>query len=130
MTAGKLHHIEIYVSDLSKSILFWDWLLTLLGYAPYQEWNEGKSWKLEEMYLVLVQTEQEYLDTPYHRKHTGLNHLAFHAASREQLDKIAHLAKEKGVTILYPEKQPHSEDQLTLYLEDPDRIKVELVAPN
>jgi catechol 2,3-dioxygenase-like lactoylglutathione lyase family enzyme len=128
MTAGKLHHIEIYVSDLSRSIVFWDWLLTLLSYEPYQEWDEGKSWKLDETYLVLVQTEKEYLDVPYCRKHTGLNHLAFHAASRKQLDEITKLAQEKGVTILYPEKQQHTEDYYSLYLEDPDRIKVELVS--
>lgn len=34
--AGHLHHIEIYVSDLSRSEKFWSWLLGRLGYVEYQ----------------------------------------------------------------------------------------------
>lgn len=83
-----LHQVEIYVSDLSKSNEFWDWFLTELGYEPYQKWDSGISWKSGEMYLVFVQTDERFLDVPYHRSRVGLNHLAFHAKSREQVDEI------------------------------------------
>ena len=78
-----------------------------------------------------MQTEEKYLDIPYHRCGTGLNHLAFHAKSRDHVDEITNQLKEKGIPILYPEKHPYAggKDYYAVYFEDPDRIKVELVAP-
>jgi catechol 2,3-dioxygenase-like lactoylglutathione lyase family enzyme len=47
-----LHHVEIYVSNLDKSVEIWGWLLTELGYEQYQKWELGISWKYQETYLV------------------------------------------------------------------------------
>jgi catechol 2,3-dioxygenase-like lactoylglutathione lyase family enzyme len=130
--AGYLHHIEINVSDLPRSRQFWDWLLTDLGYTQYQEWVQGISWKLGPTYIVFVQTEPRYQTPPYHRRRTGLNHLAFHARSRDHVDQITIEIKHRGVAVLYFEKHPHGggPDHYAVFFEDPDRIKVELVAPN
>lgn len=129
---GLLHHIEIYVSDLERSADFWGWFLSELGYEPYQEWNGGRSWKLGDTYLVFVQAQDKYLDVPYHRCRVGLNHLAFHAASREQVDEIAVKVRSRGMTVLYEDRYPYAggENHHALFFEDPDRIKVELVAPD
>jgi len=126
-----LHHLEIYVSNLSKSIELWDWFLTELGYNPYQKWDSGISWKHGETYLVFVQAEERFMDVSYHRSRVGLNHLAFHAASREQVDQITRKLKEKGISILYKDKHPYAggDAHYAVFFEDPDRIKVELVAP-
>lgn len=126
-----LHHVEIYVSNLKDSEEFWGWFLGVLGYKPYQKWNSGVSWKHGETYLVFVQVEERFSDVPYHRCRVGLNHLAFHAESREQVDRITQQLKEKGISILYADKTPFAggEDHYAVYFEDPDRIKVELVAP-
>jgi catechol 2,3-dioxygenase-like lactoylglutathione lyase family enzyme len=126
-----LHHLEIYVSNLSKSIELWDWFLTELGYEPYQKWDSGISWKHGETYLVFVQTEERFLNVPYHRSRVGLNHLAFHAVSREQVNQITLQLKEKGINILYQDKHPNAggDTHYAVFFEDPDRIKVELVAP-
>ena len=123
-----LHHVEIYVSDLKKSSDFWGWFLGKLGYSKYQQWPEGVSWKLENTYIVFVQTREKYLDTPYHRCRTGLNHLAFHAESKEQIDEITSELKLKGVKILYEDEHPYAggKNYYAVYFEDPDRIKVEL----
>ncbi|QAS51504.1 VOC family protein [Halobacillus litoralis] len=132
MSEGLLHHVEIYVSDLEKSESFWGWFLNELGYQSYQKWNKGQSWKLGETYLVFVQTETEYLDVPYHRCRTGLNHLAFHASSRERVDEMTRMLKERGMKILYENQHPFAggEDYYAVYFEDPDRVKVEFVAPS
>ncbi|GGB41168.1 hypothetical protein GCM10011409_18370 [Lentibacillus populi] len=61
MPKGLLHHIEIYVSDLARSIEFWGWLLEELGYIPFQNWESGRSWKLGSTYLVFVQVEERFL---------------------------------------------------------------------
>lgn len=132
MKAGSLHHIEIYVSDLNKSMQFWGWLLEEeLGYDCYQRWDQGISWKLEDTYLVFVQVEDRFQSPEYHRCRVGLNHLAFHGKSRDHIDKMTEKLKEKGVTILYEDKHPYAggPDYYAVFFEDPDRIKVELVAP-
>ncbi|NWN98460.1 VOC family protein [Caldifermentibacillus hisashii] len=131
MAAGLLHHVEINVSDLNRSIAFWGWFLEELGYTPFQEWENGTSWKLADTYLVFVQTEERFLDVPYHRSRVGLNHLAFYAESREHVDNITRKLKEKGIKILYEDRHPFAggKEHYAVFFEDPDRIKVELVAP-
>ncbi|ASF39068.1 MULTISPECIES: VOC family protein [Halobacillus] len=132
MSEGLLHHVEIYVSDLEKSESFWGWFLEELGYHSYQKWEQGHSWKLGETYLVFVQTEDKYLDVAYHRCRTGLNHLAFQASSRERVDEMTKMLKEHNIKILYENQHPFAggEDYYAVFFEDPDRIKVEFVAPS
>ncbi len=128
---GLIHHIEIYVKDLEKSKEFWGWLLTEeLAYKVFQEWPMGISYILGESYLCFVQTEDQYLDIPYHRCGPGLNHLAFHVTSREFVDNITDKLKKMGIKVLYEDRHPYAggKDYYAVYFEDPDRIKVELVA--
>lgn len=129
---GKLHHVEIYVSDLEKSTQFWSWLLCEhLGYHEFQKWDGGVSYKLGDTYIVFVQTEKRFLETPYHRCRVGLNHLAFQGKSKEHIDELTHELEKRDVTILYKDKHPHAggPDSYMVFFEDPDRIKVEVVAP-
>jgi len=131
LSQGLLHHIELYVSDLKKSTDFWGWLLEDLGYQSFQKWENGQSWKLEETYIVFVQVKEPFSDNSYHRKNVGLNHLAFHASSRQHIDDMTQKLTNKGISILYTKQHPFSggENHYAVYFEDPDRIKVELVAP-
>ncbi|CEI81697.1 hypothetical protein J18TS1_38360 [Oceanobacillus oncorhynchi subsp. incaldanensis] len=131
MNHGLIHHIEIYVTNLNKTIHFWDWFLSELGYTPFQNWDGGQSWKLGETYLVFVQAEERFLDIPYHRCRVGLNHLAFHADSRRFVDDMTKRLQQRGVSILYADQHPFAggDNHYAVYFEDPDRIKVELVAP-
>lgn len=126
-----LHHIEIYVSNLSKTTRFWSWLLIELGFTLFQEWEKGISWKFGHTYIVFVQVEEKYKDMPYHRCSVGLNHLAFHARSKSNIDELTEKLAGKGISILYPDRHPYAggKEHYAVYFEDPDRIKVELVAP-
>ncbi|WP_342591593.1 VOC family protein [Paenibacillus shirakamiensis] len=126
-----LHHVELYVSNLRKSTDFWGWLLEELGYEPYQSWEDGRSWKLGPTYLVFVQTEARFLDIPYHRSRVGLNHLAFYASSQQHVDQLTSQIKERGVQLLYHDQYPYAggSEHYAVFFEDPDRIKVEIVAP-
>ncbi|MBK9333621.1 MAG: VOC family protein [Ignavibacteria bacterium] len=128
---GAIHHVEIYVSDLKKSIEFWEWLLTeKFSYMVYQKWDCGVSYKFGESYIVLVQTEDKYLVNNFNRKNTGLNHLAFHCDSKSFIDTLTAELKERNVNILYSDRHPYAggEDYYAVFFEDPDRIKVEVVA--
>ncbi len=128
---GSLNHVEIYVSSLDKTIEFWGWLLPKLGYTEKLHVDAGiANYILGETYLVFVQTEERFLDVPYHRCRVGLNHLAFHGDGKEFVDEITEELKEKGVTILYEEKHPYAggPDYYAVFFEDPDRMKVEITA--
>ncbi|WP_022794549.1 VOC family protein [Marinococcus halotolerans] len=128
---GHIHHIELYVSDLERSTAFWKWLLQDLGYHIYQQWPEGISFKLASSYIVFVQTEDRFLDVSYHRRRTGLNHIAFHARSKSHVDQMTGKLRSADVPILYEDLHPFAggNEHYAVYFEDPDRIKVELVAP-
>ncbi|QTN01354.1 hypothetical protein ERJ70_02795 [Sediminibacillus dalangtanensis] len=119
------------VSDIEASRKFWGWLLEELGYNLYQEWENGFSYKENTTYLVFVQVQERFQDAGYHRSRVGLNHLAFHAESREHVDKMTEKLTKRQVPILYQDRHPFAggEDYYAVFFEDPDRIKVELAAP-
>jgi len=126
-----LHHVEIYVSDLDRSVAFWTPFMQKLGYEP-RRWSGGMNYvKGEEAYFCFLPAPPEHLAAGYHRKRVGLNHLAFKAESRKQVDDIAAWVKTSGYATLYESKYPFAggPGYYALYCEDPDRIKVELVAP-
>jgi catechol 2,3-dioxygenase-like lactoylglutathione lyase family enzyme len=129
---GTLHHVELYVAALQESLRFWQPFLLKLGYAEYQSWNEGVSYRLADTYIVFVQAENEHIKLGYHRKRVGLNHLAFHATSRDQVDEVTAWVRASGFKLLYEDRHPRAggPDTYALFCEDPDRIKVELVAPS
>ena len=61
----------------------------------------------------------------------GLNHVAFHADSRKIVDEFhSKYLRPKGISILYGgprERTEYSKGYYSVYFEDPDRIKLELV---
>ena len=125
------HHVEINVQHLSRSKEFYGWLLPELGFSTYQEWNDGISYKNGSAYLVFTQTEEAHLDVQYHRKRTGLNHLAFWAESRTHIEHLREKLTNKRVSLLYEDKYPFAggKEHYALFFEDPDRIKIEIVSP-
>lgn len=123
-----VHHVEIYVRDLERSTAFWRPLLDRLGWTAYQSWPAGRSWRLHATYLVLVQVTDDHRRGPaYDRRRVGLNHLALHAGTPEQVET---LVRQLGVPLLYADRHPYAggPDHYAAYVEDPDGIKVELVA--
>lgn len=128
--AGTLHHVELQVLDLAASLRFWEPFLGRLGYVPYQRWALGASFRLGHTYIVLVQTEAAHGVAGFHRKRAGLNHLAFHAASRAQVDDLTAWVRDAGFTVLYADRHPHADPgNYALFCEDPQRVKVEVIAP-
>jgi catechol 2,3-dioxygenase-like lactoylglutathione lyase family enzyme/GNAT superfamily N-acetyltransferase len=126
-----LHHIEIHVAELARSVEFWGWLLPKLGYRVHQDWSQGRSWVAGETYVVFVQVEARFRRPGFHRRRTGLNHLAFHATSRAHVDALTGQLRERGIAILYEDRHPFAggPGHYAVFFEDPDRIKVEVVAP-
>jgi catechol 2,3-dioxygenase-like lactoylglutathione lyase family enzyme len=126
---GLLHHVELWVPDLTRAEREWGWLLGRLGYAPFQSWPVGRSWQLGETYLVVEQSPA-MTATGNDRLRPGLNHLAFHAGARADVDALADEAPANGWTLLFPDRHPHAggPDHYAAYLASTDAFEVELVA--
>ena len=127
MRDGSLEHLDIYVSDLARSGAFWGAFLKDLGYHEFAKSATGWSWTNGESTVFLLQAEQEYLDPPYHRKRVGMNHLAFAVSQASQVDALADRLRERKVPLLYGGPRA-GRRTYAVFFEDPDRIKIEVVA--
>lgn len=125
--AGALHHVELCASDLDAAVDFWDWLLGELGYDGKDDWATGRSWGKGPTYVVVKAADA---DDAFERGSPGLDHLAFHAASREQVDALTDgVRAREDATLLYPDRHPYAGGYYALYCEGPDGVVVEVVGP-
>ncbi|MFI6491910.1 VOC family protein [Streptomyces sp. NPDC050564] len=124
-----LHHIELWVPELDRAVQAWGWLLERLGHTPYQNWPDGRSRRQGETYLVVEQSPALTGDR-YDRLRPGLNHLAFHVASRAELDALVAEAPAYGWSLLFADRHPYAggPEHCAAYLENADGFEVELVA--
>src|SRR5256885_16848853 len=125
---GSLEHLDISVSDLERSGEFWAAFLKDLGYREFAKSATAWSWTNDESTVFLLQAESGYLDPPYHRKRVGLNHLAFSVSDPKQVDAMATRLKERNIPLLYGGPRT-GRTTYAVFFEDPDRIKIEVVAP-
>ena len=121
-----LHHVELWVPDLTRAERSWGWLLTALGAQPFQAWPGGRSWRSGDVYVVLEQSPDLVGDV-HERRRPGLNHLAF---AVPDLDALVQAAPAHGWTLLFGDRHPFAggPDHRAAYLEDADGFEVELVA--
>ena len=126
---GPLHHVELWVPDLGRATESIGWLLVELGYAPHQQWADGRSWRLGDTYLVIEQSPA-LSSTLHERCRPGLNHLAFHAGDGAALDALTRRAASHGWRLLFADRHPHAggPDHHAAFLENADGFEVELVA--
>jgi catechol 2,3-dioxygenase-like lactoylglutathione lyase family enzyme len=124
-----LHHVELWVPDLAGAEPAWGWLLTELGWQPFQHWERGRSWRSGEVYLV-IEESTALTGRTHDRCAPGLNHLAFHAGPPPRVDELVAAAPEHGWSPLFPERYPHAggPDHYAAYLVDSYGYEVELVA--
>lgn len=118
--------------DLDRAVRSWGWLLGALGYAPFQEWPHGRSWRGpdEGAYVVVEQSPALSATGPHERMRPGLNHLAFRAGSRADVDQLVAGGPTHGWSLMFADRHPYAggPDHYAGYLENADGFEVELVA--
>jgi len=126
---GGLHHVELWVPKLERAIDEWGWLLGELGYEPFQDWPAGRSWRRGDVYIVVEQSPA-LTAAEHDRCRPGLNHLAFHAGSKGDVDALAAAGPAHGWTLLFGDKHPYAggPEHYAAYLASTDDFEVELVA--
>ncbi len=131
---NSLAHVEVNVSNLEVSKEFYSRLLFPLKWELSLDDKTIVGFKgPDQTHLFLVQTESLFSSVVFHRKNTGLNHLAFRVGSKDQLDSFSTFLKESGIPTLYADgpkdysSQYNMEEYYAVFFEDPDRVKLEVV---
>lgn len=124
-----LHHLEIWVDDITISTASLGWLLTRLGYRVQSQWADGISYQYENHYIVL-ESGPDVRHEPHERRAPGMNHIAFALSSTQQVEEVAAEASKHGFTLMFKERHPYAggPDHYAAYLEDIAGFEVELVA--
>ena len=99
------------------------------GLPGHQDWPDGCSWRRGPTYIV-VEESPALSSRTHDRTAPGLNHLAFSAGTRQQVDALAAAAVGHGWRELFPEKYPHAggPDHFAAYLVNTDGFEAELIA--
>jgi catechol 2,3-dioxygenase-like lactoylglutathione lyase family enzyme len=127
---GTLHHVELWVPDFRRADASWGWLLAALGYTQFQDFPGGRSWLLGDTYVVIEQSPA--LTAGQHERcRPGLNHLAFHVATRAGVDELTAGAQQHGWSLMFADRHPHAggDGTYAAYLENDDGFEAELVGP-
>jgi glyoxylase I family protein len=134
MARGSITHIALTVRDLERSTPFYDRVLKFIGYrsvevpeATQQAMKTRvKSWAGRGYSISIRPSKGEFANRAHDRYSAGINHMAFAAESREDVDKMHSLLKEIGAAILdAPAEYPYSPGYYAVYFTDPDGLKFE-----
>ena len=134
MARRGLHHLDLVVSSLERSLPLYRELLAPLGYthAASIVGERGEAvWYLDGDGVgasLSLREAQTPPDGPYDRYAIGLHHLAFEAESREVVDERLAWARAQGLAIENePQEWPYLPGYYAGFFHDPDGIKLEVV---
>ena len=130
-----IHHLDLVVVSLERSLTFYRWLLRPLGYVREGEIAGERGERVVYLSHIggggaigLRERRSDTHPVPYDRYAVGVHHVAFGATSRAMVDERAAWLREQGAAI---ESEPREHDYIPRYYAvffyDPDGIKVEIV---
>ncbi len=124
------NHLTLNINDFKKSSVFYKDFFDYLGAKFIKDDPSHMGVRLGEGEIWIKETEPKYKGRGFHRKATGLNHLAFRVETKEEVDLFyTEFLKTRNIPSLYdsPAHFPYTEKYYAVYFEDPDRIKLEIV---
>ena len=124
-----IHHVDLAVSDVERSLAFYLGLLGPFGmkeagrFPTYRGTEEVVYLAFGEQYLGLRQAdggEYRYYDA-------GMEHLAFYVEKRGDVDAAHRLALDMGVSIHFPpEEDKDIPGFYEMFVFDPDGLRIEV----
>ncbi len=119
-------HIQLTVTDMTRSIPFYRRLLTGMGLTLVLD-NPRSIYAVGGRTGVCISpSEAPYNDERFKQRHPGLHHFCFRARSRADVDEIHELAKEIGAPIVHaPQEDGFAPGYYSVLFEDPDGIRIE-----
>jgi len=107
-----INHIEFWVSDIQKSITFYNSFLSLIG------WEQISAISFSNGSMVIYFQEMKGVEKT---KSLGVRHLCFQAINKEQVDQVYDtLVNGQADIIRGPQIMPYSKDYYTVDFYDPD----------
>jgi glyoxylase I family protein len=136
MARGSINHLALTVSDLVRSSEFYDKVLGFMGYARVEvpETTQQamktalRAWAGPNSSITLRPAKGPSADQTHDRNAPGLNHVAFNADNRDDVQKLHSLLQEMRAQILDPPADyPYFPGYFAVYFTDPDGFKFEFV---
>lgn len=131
---GAIHHVDLTVKDPQASRAFYEAVLGHMGYAFSDDYPHGFDMDLRGpdgffSSIGVIQARGEHAGRVHDRYSSGLHHIAWAAASREDVDALHQLLLNIGATVLdapaeYPRYGP---TYYAVFFADPDGLKLEYV---
>ena len=141
---GALSHIDLSVSDPDRAIPFYDALLTALGYRrlaiPYEEFQGERPrrpcWGMRQpdgtgFGIEVRPSSGEARRRRVDRYAPGTHHMAFHAESAADVDRVHEAMLAAGAQVLdpphdYSGERGYSRGYYAAFYADPDGAKLEV----
>src|SRR2546422_5403445 len=127
MQVTGIHHIELNVSDLEASFNFYAKLASFFTESSIRREGKSFSWNFKSFYFYFNQVQERFADVAYHRKRTGLDHIAIRIETKDQIMALREFFLSENIRILH-DANYYGEQYFAIYIEDPDRIKLEFGA--
>ena len=131
---GSVHHVDLTVSDPVRARPFYEAVLGFMGYVVSDTYEYGFDMDLRDAggwvsSIGILRARGENAGRAHDRYSPGLHHIAWTAASREDVDALHALLLEIGANILdapaeYPKYGP---GYYAVFFTDPDGLKLEYV---
>ncbi|MEV5967862.1 VOC family protein [Kribbella sp. NPDC051952] len=130
--AAAVHHVEIWVPDLSRAQESWGWVLNRLGWKDGDGWPGGMTWIAPDGSYVVVEQSPAMSSAEHDRMRPGMNHLALNAAGRAEVDGIVAEAPKHGWTLMFADRHPYAggPQHYAAFLHNTDGYELEIVAPD
>ena len=130
MVPAGVHHVDLVVTSIVRSLPFYRDLLAPLGYHRIAE-VEGERGETI-WYLggpdVAIGLREAQTKGEHDRYRVGMHHLAFEAWSRAVVDERAEWLADRGATIESgPQEYGYQPGYYAVFFYDPDGIKLEIV---
>jgi glyoxylase I family protein len=132
---GPVHHIDLVVSSMERSLPFYRELLRPLGYVHEGPITGERGEPVvylghvsHDASIGLRAAQSEAHPTPYDRYAVGVHHVALRATDRWLVDERAAWLREQGVEIESgPREYDYIDGYYAVFFYDPDGIKLEIV---
>jgi glyoxylase I family protein len=131
MRSEGVHHVDLVVSSVERSLPFYRDLLGPIGWHRIGE-VEGERgetiWYLSGRGASIGLREAQSESGPLDRYAVGLHHLAFEVLSRAVVDERAQWLRESGAEIeSEPQEYSYMPGYYAVFFYDPDGLKLEIM---
>lgn len=130
---GSIHHLDLTVKDPWASRAFYAAVLGFMGYREAAEYPRGFDYDLATpggfCSIGVMKAEGPNAGRAHDRYSPGLHHVAWNAASRDDVDALHALLVEMGAPVLDPpaDYPRYGDGYYAVFFADPDGLKLEYV---